>query len=503
MTSRLRWAGPLVLLMALAAALRLVAIGAQSFWSDEAITALLVRRDFGSLLSGVADTESTPPLYYVAAWLWARAAGADEAGLRSLSAVLGVLAVPTAYGAARALVSSRAAWIAGLLVAVNPVLVWYSQEARAYSLLVLLCGLSFWAFVEAHESGSGRALACWWLASSLAIATHYFALLVVAVMGGWLLVSQRTGRARIAVAGVAASVVALAPLALAQRSGGHAEYIADSALRSRLVNLAKQLLVGRDAPRDKAIALVVAAIVVVGVIALVRSRDRTYRNGAFVAAAVGIAPIVLSLVLVPLGADYVNTQNSLGVVVPLTVALAIAYAAVRPLRAGAVAVAAVCVLWLALIGGVARDAAFQRADWRDAYAATVQADASAGGRLVVVAPDYEGWFARAPARVYLPDARSVDPLERTAKPFRSLVREDEAQTDAVAPDEVVFLLLGSSVDTGEAERLLAPGYRRLGVRDGDGFQLVRYDVSDSDRIWRTGTPPATLSGAPAAVLYVP
>jgi mannosyltransferase len=503
MTARLRWAAPLVLLVALAAALRLPALGAQSFWSDEAITALLVRRDFGSLLSGVAHTESTPPLYYVAAWLWAKAAGADETGLRLLSAVLGVLAVPTAYGAARALVSSRAGWIAGLLVAANPVLVWYSQEARAYSLLVLLCGLSFWAFVEAREGGSGRALVCWWLASSLAIATHYFALLVVAVMSGWILVSQRTGRARLAVAGVAVSVVALAPLALAQRSGGHAEYIADSALRSRLVNLAKQVLVGRDAPRDQAIALAVAGIVLVALIALVRSRDRTSTHGAFVAAVVGGAPIVLSLVLVPLGADYVNTQNSLGVVVPLTVALAIAFATVRPLGAGVVAVAAVCVLWLALIGGVARDAAFQRADWRDAFAAAVEGDSAAGGRLVVVGPDYEGWFARAPARVYLPDARSVDPLQRTAKPFRSLVRDDEARTDAVGPDEVVFLVLGSSVDTREAERLLAPGYRRLGVREGDGFQLVRYDVSGSGRIWRAGTPPASLSGAPAAVLYVP
>jgi hypothetical protein len=158
---------------------------------------------------------------------------------------------------------------------------------------------------------------------------------------------------------------------------------------------------------------------------------------------------------------------------------------------------------LALIGGVARDAAFQRADWRDAYAAAVAGESSAGGRLLVVGPDYEGWFARAPARVYLPDARSVDPLERTAKPFRSLVRDDEDQTDPAAPDEVVFLLLGSSVDTREAEHLLAPGYRRLGAHEGDGFRLVRYDVSGSDRLWRAGAPPASVSGAPVAVLYVP
>jgi predicted membrane-bound mannosyltransferase len=502
MTARAERAAPLLLLIAIAALVRLVALGTQSFWSDEAITALLVRRDFGSLLSGIADTESTPPLYYVAAWLWAKVAGTDEVGLRSLSVVFGVLAVPVAYGAARALVSSRAAFIAGVLVAVNPLLVWYSQEARAYSLLVLLCGISFWAFVVARESGSGRALACWWLASSLAIATHYFAVLVVAVMAGWLLAS-RTPRAWLAVAGVGGALLALAPLALAQRSGGHAEYIADSALTSRLVNLTKQFLAGRDAPRDQAIAVLVAAIVALALVALVRSRDRTSLHGALVGAIVGGVPVVLSLALIPFGADYVNTQNSLGSVVPLTVAVAIAFAAVRRRGAGAVGVAAVCVLWLAVTWGIARDPAFQRADWRAAFAAATAGDEPARGRLFVVGPDYEGWFARAPARVYLDDVRSVDPLERTAKPFRPLVRDDEPAGDGSAPDEVVFLLLGSGVDQREAERLLAPGYRRIETRDGDGFQLVRYDVSGSERTWRATTPPATLSGAPVAALYVP
>ena len=500
---RIRWAAPLVLVMALAAALRLVAIGTQSFWSDEAITALLVRRDLGSLLSGVADTESTPPLYYVSAWLWAKLAGADEVGLRSLSALFGILAVPVGYGAARALVSTRAAWIAGLLVAVNPLLVWYSQEARAYSLLVLLCGLSFWAFVAARERGTREALACWWLASSLAMATHYFAVLVVAVMAGWLLISQRTARARLAVAGAGLSLVALAPLALAQRSGGHAEYIADSSLASRVVNLAKQFLAGRDAPRDQAIALALAAIVIVAVIALARSRDRRYRQGAFVAGLVGVAPIVLSLALVPVGADYVNTQNSLGTVVPLTVALAVAFAAVRPAPAGALAVAALCVLWGALIVGVTRDGAYQRADWRAAFAAAVAGDAPAGGRLLVVGPDYEGWFARAPARVYLDEATSVDPLERTAKSFRSLVRDDDAPPPEPEPDEVVVIVLGGTVDEREVDRLLAPGFRRLGAQTGEGFQVVRYDVSGSDRPWRASTGPTSLSGVPVATLYVP
>ena len=72
-----------------------------------------------------------------------------------------------------------------------------------------------------------------------------------------------------------------------------------------------------------------------------------------------------------------------------------------------------------------------------------------------------------------------------------------------APGEVVFLLLGSAIDMREAERLLAPGHRRLEVREGEGFHLVRYDVSRSERIWRTASGPGSLSGVPVATLYVP
>ena len=499
----LRWAAPLLLLMGLAAALRVPGLGAQSFWSDESITALLVRRDAGSFLSGVADTESTPPLYYVLAWMWVKVAGAGEVGLRSLSAVFGILAVPAAYGAARALVSSRAAWIAGLLVAANPVLVWYSQEARAYSLLVLLCGLSFWAFVVARAEGTSRSLVYWWLASSLAVYTHYFAVLVVVVEAIWLLLAQRTRSARLAVAGVGIAAVALAPLALAQRSGSHAEYISESSLASRLVNTVKQFVVGRDAPHDQLVALVVAAIGVAAVVALFRSRDRACREGALVAGGVGGIAILLSLALIPLGADYVNTQNSLGTVIPLTAALAAAFASVRPPAVGSVAVAAVCVLWFALVVGVARDERYQRADWRTALRVAVANQAPESGSLLVVGPDHEGWFARAPVGVYLPEAVSIDPIERTAEAFRPLVRDEEVTEGAARPDKVVFLLLGSEIDEREVERLLAPGHRRLETQSGEGFQIVRYDLSSVERIWRSSTEPPSLSGVPVATLYVP
>ena len=97
------WA--IVAVTALAALLRFATLDVQSFWYDEAVTVGLLERGLGDMLGEIPDSESTPPLYYVLAWLWAKVFGLGEVGLRSFSAVLGTAVVPVAWLAARELVS--------------------------------------------------------------------------------------------------------------------------------------------------------------------------------------------------------------------------------------------------------------------------------------------------------------------------------------------------------------------------------------------------------------
>jgi predicted membrane-bound mannosyltransferase len=63
----------------------------------------------------------------------------DEFGLRLLPAVFGVLAVPALYLVCRRLAGARAALWAALLLAVSPLHIMYSQLARYWSLVFLLC----------------------------------------------------------------------------------------------------------------------------------------------------------------------------------------------------------------------------------------------------------------------------------------------------------------------------------------------------------------------------
>ncbi|MDX6664240.1 MAG: mannosyltransferase, partial [Solirubrobacteraceae bacterium] len=67
------------------AGLRFATLGLQSFEADEGVTVHLLRMPFGDMLSALPDSESTPPLYYVLAWLWTRVFGFGEVGIRSFS----------------------------------------------------------------------------------------------------------------------------------------------------------------------------------------------------------------------------------------------------------------------------------------------------------------------------------------------------------------------------------------------------------------------------------
>ena len=152
------------------------------------------------------------------AWLWSKVFGTSEAGLRSLSALLGTLAIPITYLCGRELVSRAAGVVAAALAALSPFMIWYSQEARSYMLFTVLCGLSFWFFARSLRDPSHRNLAWWAVCSAGAVLTHFFAGFLVAPEGLWLVLALRRRSALIAAVAVAAVQLAILPLAVGDTS---------------------------------------------------------------------------------------------------------------------------------------------------------------------------------------------------------------------------------------------------------------------------------------------
>ena len=458
------------------AILRFATLDAQSFWLDEAATVDLVRRGFGDMLDGVADGESTPPLYYVLAWLWAKVAGTGEVGLRALSALAGTATILVAWALGNRVAGRRAGLIAAALCAANPFLIWYSQEARAYALLVLLTAAGVLVFLALRERVTAGRLVAWALLSAAALATHWFALFPVAVEAGWLLWRERR-RAAPAVAGVAAVGAALLPLALDQRSHDRAGFIDESALVRRLAEVPKQFLTGYDAPVE---AVLTALALVLAAVAAVAALRADVRPRVAAVAAIGLAAVAVPALLAVAGADYLIARNVLPALVPL---LAVGAAGLAALRAGPVVAAVLAVLGAGAAVAVAAEPGYQRDDWRGAARALGPAERD---RAIIVTPA----SGLLPLSIYLDRSRAV-----TAPGVK--VRE-------IGMIGLAAHLPGAAGEPPRPTDLQppAPGFTQASRTDGETFTTVVFESPLPFNVTPTvGASP--LDSRPARTLFQP
>src|SRR5947209_16920370 len=285
-----------VALTVLGALLRFWRLGHQGFWFDEGNTALLVHFSPGKMLGLIPQTESTPPLYYSVAWVWARVFGYGEAALRSLSALAGVAMIPVVYGAGAKLISRRAGAFAAAFAACSPLLIWYSQEARSYQLLALLAAVSLLAFAYSLHRPTPRSLAGWVIACALALATHYYAVLAVVPEAIWLLAVHRRRRpVQIAFGLVVLCGLGLIPLALSQHGTGRSNWIAHAPFGRRLGQIVPQFAAGFDGPAHPVLEPVAIAILVLALVLLGTRSDRLTRRGGLLAGGLALAGLVRGL----------------------------------------------------------------------------------------------------------------------------------------------------------------------------------------------------------------
>jgi mannosyltransferase len=171
---QVRWAFCVLLLMGFG--VRLYGLTFHSLWLDEAVSVYLASFPLAEIFEqGMSLQEPNPPLYHLVLHVWMRVFGTGEAAVRLFSALLGTLYVPAIYLLGKRLFSARVALTATFLAALNPFLVWYSQEARMYALVATLTVWSLYCFVRALETPRWY----WWVAYAVvnvfSLYTHLYA----------------------------------------------------------------------------------------------------------------------------------------------------------------------------------------------------------------------------------------------------------------------------------------------------------------------------------------
>ncbi len=170
----LLWGG----LVPLAFLLRLWALHGRRLWMDEFYSIAVARLDLGTFFRMLSHGELNMGLYYVLLKAWL-CFGHNELFIRFLSIALAVATIPFLYALGRKLFGVWVGLISPLFLAVNAFHIWYSLEARSYSLLVFLATLSSYCFVEGIRKPSATKWSLYAISTALAAYSHFFGVLLL------------------------------------------------------------------------------------------------------------------------------------------------------------------------------------------------------------------------------------------------------------------------------------------------------------------------------------
>lgn len=187
---------PLLPILAVALLVRLPWIGSRTLWYDEAFAVLFSSKGLASMLYGTLKVEGAvaadvhPLLYYTLLDGWGRIVGTSPAAVRTLSILFGLGVVAVGYALARTLFDARVAFLSGMLLALSPFQVHYSQEVRMYGLLALLLLGATWVYWLAMARGAAGHWVAFAVLAAAAMYTHNLAavyllpLAITPILGG-------------------------------------------------------------------------------------------------------------------------------------------------------------------------------------------------------------------------------------------------------------------------------------------------------------------------------
>jgi len=177
------------------AGLTLWNISDAAIWFDEAFSAYIIQFNFLEIARYTA-TDVHPPFFYWLLKIWSAVFGTSELGLRSMSVFFGAIAAIFGYLFVRRQFGRRAALFGIFILALSPLFIRYSQEARMYTLVAALVMAATYVLVRAVESKSRKLWILYGVLVSLGMWTHYFTALAWIAHWVWRVFATRQAGAR-------------------------------------------------------------------------------------------------------------------------------------------------------------------------------------------------------------------------------------------------------------------------------------------------------------------
>jgi len=181
LVAKSRYVQTLICLVVIGIFLRFYDLGFNSLWLDEASTYTISVKSFADIWQVTAGGEFNPPLFYWIEHIMLMLRN-NEVILRFVPALLGVLTIPLFYLIGREFLDRNAGLIAAAACTFSPFLIYYSQEARAYMLMLFFVALATIFFLKGMKSGGLINWTLFGAFSAFAFWAHFYALVMIGAL---------------------------------------------------------------------------------------------------------------------------------------------------------------------------------------------------------------------------------------------------------------------------------------------------------------------------------
>lgn len=185
----------------------------QSLWLDEAISAG-VAKDYSLLNIPIQFSVSDfhPPIYYMFLKLWTSVFGFSAIALRLPSIIFSLITIYLVYLIVKRISNKKTALWTAIFTGFNPLLIYYSQEVRMYSLITMLLTAVLYYFVKLEKNKSTADIIAFNVLCALSFATFYGSIFFIAALNLFWLINKKFKLFFMANIGLLITILVLAPL---------------------------------------------------------------------------------------------------------------------------------------------------------------------------------------------------------------------------------------------------------------------------------------------------
>lgn len=145
----------MAVILGLGVVLRLFKLWSWGIWQEEYQTAALsAGQNLFYVFFNAIENGIHPPLYYMINHVFMNIFGSSDLSVRLLPALLGIINIFVFYKLARSFFNEKASTIAVFLFALNPLQIYYAQEAGPYSFYLMIAMLIIYYFLMSIKYNS-------------------------------------------------------------------------------------------------------------------------------------------------------------------------------------------------------------------------------------------------------------------------------------------------------------------------------------------------------------